>query len=139
MTCESMRELLLTADLEELKGEGAGPLAEHLRGCVACRAEAARILSATRELGDAVAGRRRRRIAAIVTPLAVAAGVMLAFVMRPRTGVVAPVASAPAPISTAVGVESSAAPDLVSAVPTAGARPRSLAEPTPVEAIQITA
>lgn len=139
MTCESMRERLLTADLDELRGQRSGEFAEHLRGCPACRAEADRILRATVRLGEAVSGRRRRRIAAIVMPLTLAAGIMLAFIMRPRTGGVTPVISASVPISTAVGVESSPRAVPVSPVPSAGARPRSMAAATPVEAISIAA
>src|SRR6478609_5076215 len=94
MTCESMRELLLTADLEELKGEGAGLLAEHLRGCAVCRADAARIVRSTARLGEAVSSRRRRRTAAILTPFALAAGVVLFVMTYPTTTVVTPAARA---------------------------------------------
>lgn len=139
MTCESMRELFLTADLDELRGQGEGDLARHLRGCAACRADAGRILASTERFGAALSDRARRRVVAIVTPFALAAGVMLFVLTRPPAAPTSPVTSGPVQISTAVGVRSTAAPDPVSAVPIAGARPRSLATPAAVEATPVIA
>lgn len=93
MTCDEMREALLSADLAELRGTGAGEVVEHLRQCDTCRADAARILAATAQLGAALAGRRLRRIRRVAAPLALAAGVALFVLLRPRAAVVAPVAA----------------------------------------------
>ena len=93
MTCERTREALLTADLDELRGAGTGEVVEHLRQCDACRADAARILAATAQLGAALAGRDRRRGWQVVAPLALAAGIALFILLRPRAAVVTPVAA----------------------------------------------
>ena len=50
MNCLDVRSLLLEAEPEELTGEGATPLAEHVRTCGACGALAGRILEETAAL-----------------------------------------------------------------------------------------
>jgi len=50
MPCTEVRELLLEAEPEELRGVGASALAEHLRACRACARIAERILAETRML-----------------------------------------------------------------------------------------
>lgn len=52
MTCETARELLLTADPADLEGSTGSPLADHLRTCPACRAAAEQLLTAQRVLRD---------------------------------------------------------------------------------------
>lgn len=59
--CADARALLLTAEPEELAGEGQGPLAEHLRQCADCRRTADRLLGAQRGLA-AVLERRETRL-----------------------------------------------------------------------------
>ncbi|HEX6590013.1 MAG TPA: hypothetical protein VF039_13495 [Longimicrobiales bacterium] len=54
MNCSSARDALLDAELDELRGRGDTPLAEHVRTCDACRADADRILAATAALGRAL-------------------------------------------------------------------------------------
>src|SRR5690242_1692118 len=92
MTCESMRERLLAAELAELDGIGSSPVAAHVRECARCRAIADQLLADTRLLGAEVerlsvqASARvervsRRRYLAIGT-LAAAA---LAFVVVTRS------------------------------------------------------
>jgi hypothetical protein len=82
MTCEMMREALLQAELPELRREGDGPVAVHLRGCASCRRDADRILAATSQLGKVVRERRRRPWV-VVVPIAAAAA--LALLLLPRT------------------------------------------------------
>lgn len=48
--CPDRREALLTADPAQLRTEGEGPLAEHLRECRGCREDAARIVAANAAL-----------------------------------------------------------------------------------------
>lgn len=50
MDCERARTLLLEADLAEPLGESDSELADHLRGCAACRRAADRIWQAERGL-----------------------------------------------------------------------------------------
>jgi hypothetical protein len=50
ITCEAARELLLDAEPAELRGEGEGALAAHLRECAACRQRAAFLLAETQRL-----------------------------------------------------------------------------------------
>lgn len=87
MTCERSAELLLEADVAELRGEVPGPLAGHLADCERCRRRARRILDEHERLEHAldtiehgyVFGRRRRhwlpgarRTAALLLPAAAA-------------------------------------------------------------------
>lgn len=55
ITCDTARELLLEAEPAELRGEGDGRLAAHLRGCPACRQRAAFLLAQTELLRDTLA------------------------------------------------------------------------------------
>lgn len=61
MSCADVQVLLLEADLEELRGEGDGALAEHLRACAACRASARHILDAERALDVALEAEAAQR------------------------------------------------------------------------------
>ena len=49
-TCAEVRDLLLEAEPEELRGHGASPVAEHLRTCPGCARLAAAILEETAQL-----------------------------------------------------------------------------------------
>ena len=95
MTCDSMRERILGADLAELRGETDTPLAKHLRECDACRSVADKIVQAEAELGVALdtmatgvrtrhttAPRRRLGHWAVLVPLAAAAGLAAIMVGR---------------------------------------------------------
>lgn len=139
MTCEQMRAMLLTADLEELRGEGSGDLAAHLGTCAACRADAARILSGTMRLGAAVRGRARRRAAAIIVSLAMAAGITLFVLVRPRVGVVTTVASSASAIPATTAVHAPATAPSAPVVPAAGSKPRRLPHLVPIDAIPVMA
>ncbi len=95
MTCDTMRERILEADLAELRGETDTPLAKHLRECDACRSVADKIVQAEAELGVALdtmatgvrtrrttAPRRRLGHWAVLVPLAAAAGLAAIIVGR---------------------------------------------------------
>lgn len=142
MTCEQMRTALLSADLEELRGEGDGELAAHLGTCAACRADAERILGGTIRLGAAVRGRVRRRAAAILVPIAMAAGIALFVLLRPRLGVVTTVASSASaiPATTAVQAPATAPSDPIAAAAGSSRRLPHLVptDATPVVAVAYT-
>jgi hypothetical protein len=120
MNCQTARDELLVADLEELRGSGSSELAAHLRSCNECRARAEMVLGShasldaalasigsthTRERVAPIAG-RRRKYAWLPVPLAAAAILALllgrqpsetlpnvdalARLMRPRAPVVQP-------------------------------------------------
>jgi hypothetical protein len=55
-TCSDFREMLLEAEPSELRAEGGGALAEHLRRCDGCRRAALVILAANDDLAEALAG-----------------------------------------------------------------------------------
>lgn len=71
MTCESTRELLLTADPAELEGSSGSPLADHLRTCPACRAAAERLLTAHQALRDALGAGRASAAATEAVQIAI--------------------------------------------------------------------
>ena len=56
ITCEMAHELLLEAEPAELRGEGDGELAQHLRACAGCRQQAALILAETETLRSTIQG-----------------------------------------------------------------------------------
>lgn len=98
MTCGDARELMLEADLVELRAEGDSLLARHLAGCEACRTMAQHILAQTAALHEAIEQRPpvRRRFAwrrTIPVGLAAAAALTLLLVPRPKETRVVPVAS----------------------------------------------
>lgn len=82
MNCTEARELLLEADLVELRGEGLSPLARHLASCAECRRAAAHLLDTTRLLADALESRPhpRRRPHVVQWSLAAAASLAVIFV-----------------------------------------------------------
>ena len=55
MTCSTMLERMLEADLDELSSHGRTPIAQHLRECARCRAVADRLVRDTRTLARSVA------------------------------------------------------------------------------------
>ena len=104
MNCETARDRLLEADLTELRGAGDAALAQHLRGCSACRDRARRILDQTEALratleratpkSEATPPARRNRVSpsargarwAVAVPLALAASLAVLWLSRNRTG-----------------------------------------------------
>ena len=104
MNWEMARDLVLEADLTDLRGEGHGDLARHIRGCPACRALAQRILdqtaalqatlerAASRRAADPSTSRRRRasraavRRWAIGIPLTLAASLAVLWLGRRQAG-----------------------------------------------------
>ena len=103
ISCETARELLLEAEPGELRGEGDGPLAAHLRGCPACRQRAAYVIKETDRLHRAIdalplplhaaasgsGGEAAPRRWPVLVPLALAAGVAALVLVR-RHDVTAP-------------------------------------------------
>jgi hypothetical protein len=58
MNCETAREEMLVADMEELRGESETALSMHLRSCVECRAQAETILGAQAGIANALSALR---------------------------------------------------------------------------------
>ena len=89
MICADARNAMLTADLDELRGE-RGELARHLASCDDCARIARRLVAGTQRVGVVVAMRARRRahlrtlavVASLPLAAAVVAGVVL---MRHRS------------------------------------------------------
>ena len=92
--CTAIRELMLEAELEELRGIGESDVAEHIRGCAACASRAQAILrsygqldaalttmSTQSEAATVIPLQRRRRLRWIPLPLAAAA--VVALLMMP--------------------------------------------------------
>lgn len=87
MTCDEARELLLEADLSELRGEGDSPLALHVTSCTACRAAANHLLAQTAALHAAVQqepAERRRSTWRRAVPVGLAAAAAVAVLLVPR-------------------------------------------------------
>jgi anti-sigma factor RsiW len=101
MNCRTARTLLLTAEVADLEGRGAGDVSHHLRSCARCRDLAAELLQAMGELRraletterpgvepvrravlDAQRRRARTRLLARVVPLAAAAGLTGLLLVR---------------------------------------------------------
>lgn len=132
MNCIEARDLLLEADLAELRGEGESELARHLRECARCRAMAREIVQQEGALAEALAavrprvstdtavaeataarvlplGPRRKRRWAVAIPAAAAAvlaGILLTSNGTPPT-VVTPIEEAAAPAVPVVSAASS--------------------------------
>jgi hypothetical protein len=134
MTCDEAREALLEADLAELDGTAATPLAAHVATCAECRHLAERIVLGTdalgrerehrprRPAGDAAAAARRdadrirrvRRRWLAATPALAAAAVAVILLARswtpgPPSG---PFASSPpaTPVEPGLPLVAAAAP-----------------------------
>jgi hypothetical protein len=105
MTCSEARRALLSAELDELRGEGMSAVAQHVRTCADCKAAAQQILSVTAALAErveraTVPARKRVRPSAwpVWVALPLAAAIASVLLVRdtdsnapiPRTG--APVA-----------------------------------------------
>lgn len=97
MNCTEAYDAILEAELEELRGQGEGDLARHLRECAACRATARRVLEALGALDLALEGEdaavptartgrvrlvQTRRVAAV--GLLAAAAAVAILVRRPQ-------------------------------------------------------
>ncbi len=119
MMCSDARGAMPTAERAELRAEGDGGLAMHLRGCDACRAVAIRLEAGTELLAAMVGVRvtdpmlahrrysssaRRRRVAAFVlVPIAAAAAVVA--MVRRETPASVPRAQRDHSVATSVAVE----------------------------------
>lgn len=64
LTCEDCRELLLEADVDAVRRDADGPLADHLRGCTGCQRLAERMLADHQRLADALTALERRYVPA---------------------------------------------------------------------------
>ena len=82
-TCSDIRKLLLEATPAELRGEGEGALAEHLRECALCRRRAARLLEAEAALDAALGAGGALDVEAV---LARAAQAAMELTWRERAG-----------------------------------------------------
>jgi hypothetical protein len=97
VNCTEAYDAILEAELAELRGEGEGDLARHLRECAACRATARRVLEALGALDLALEGEdaavptartgrvrlvQTRRVAAV--GLLAAAAAVAILVRRPQ-------------------------------------------------------
>lgn len=121
MNCETARELLLEADLSQLRGHGE--LAQHLHTCNRCRGQAQVILDQYVALGTALQGRapaldpgdprwrtalprpRAWRRWPVLVPLALAASLAILFVARPRHPGFGPGLPVPAVASAGEGLD----------------------------------
>lgn len=93
MTCDECADLLLEAEVADLRGDAPGALGSHLARCQNCRRRAGILLHEHERLAQALEAlereapiRRRRRFgagraAALLLPAAAAAGLL--FVLRP--------------------------------------------------------
>lgn len=98
MNCESAIDLMLEADLPELRGEGDAGLARHIHTCAGCRAKAGVMLAGQDALAETLnhasarapapgairlaRDRSRRRPWRVALPLALAAGIGALLVFR---------------------------------------------------------
>jgi predicted anti-sigma-YlaC factor YlaD len=108
MTCPEARELLLEAEVAELRGEGTSALVLHLAECAECRRAAQHLLEMNRRLNAALESAPRTRVPApglrpLYWGLAAAATVALVVAVRARQGVgrrepPAAVAATPEPV-----------------------------------------
>jgi hypothetical protein len=100
MTCGGARRALLSADLQELRGEGPSALAQHVRSCAKCAAAAQKILVMTAALADRVEratvparANRRAKTWPMWVALPLAAAIATVLIVRDDNGV----APSPAP------------------------------------------
>ena len=96
MTCETARQAMMDAELDDLRGQGGSELSVHLRTCAACRTRADAILASYGALARGLdvfqpsaaetpvmrLARRRRRVAWLPLPLAAAAALALLLARR---------------------------------------------------------
>lgn len=93
MSCEQARDLMLEADLDELRGTGDSPLARHVRNCGECAGFANRILESYGKMDnglvsihaaqlDIVPIRKRRSLGWMSAPVAAAAVIALLVIAR---------------------------------------------------------
>jgi anti-sigma factor RsiW len=81
MNCTEARELLLEAELAELRGEGESEVARHIRDCARCQSMAREIVEQEGALAQALAGVRPQVSADTVAAAAATAKVLP---LRPR-------------------------------------------------------
>lgn len=104
MTCATIRDKLLEAELGELRGHGDSPVSRHVRTCPACRELADRVVYGERALAMALAElrprvdgtntgaaltrspRHARRFSAVWASVAVAAGITAILFARSGRG-----------------------------------------------------
>ena len=96
MSCEVIRDAMLEAELEELRGIGDSDVAKHIRECAACRQRAQIILRGHDRLAASLDSMRPRAADTAVVPiqrkwrrlswvpLPLAAAAVLALLMIPR-------------------------------------------------------
>jgi hypothetical protein len=84
MTCDEVRDAVMTAEPRELRADGDGPLAAHLAECPACAKQARMLSSVLPRLSKKATLRSRQRAAmAVGIPAAAAAVVLGVFIARP--------------------------------------------------------
>jgi hypothetical protein len=87
MQCSTAQNLMLEADIGELRGEGTSELAHHIAGCSGCRNHAQRIIRGYGDLEQGLgtfAQKRRRNLRHAWIPVPLAAAAVLAFLMMNR-------------------------------------------------------
>lgn len=89
MSCAVIREEMLVAELEELRGIGESDVAKHVKMCDACAAIAQRLLAGHAQIASGMQQIKprsgRRRVRWIPIPLAAAAVVALLMIPRMQT------------------------------------------------------
>ena len=69
LECVQIRELMLEAELEELRGLGESDVAKHVRSCSECAAYAQKCVRSYGQLDTALAGMSTQPAAATVIPI----------------------------------------------------------------------
>ena len=89
LSCEEIREEMLVAEMDELRGIGESDVAQHVRTCDACAAVARRILAGHAQIDAAMTtltrstAKKKQRVAAWI-PIPLAAAAVIALLMIPR-------------------------------------------------------
>jgi hypothetical protein len=136
MTCESIRDAMLEAELSELRGRGDSAIATHLRECLTCRRLGMELVLQTGQLARAVRarpataasrarGRHGARFAAVAALVGVAATVTVIMSRAPASpaaGTPALVVALPPVVARRVAVPN-ASRQVHSATPRVVARP----------------
>ena len=90
MSCAAIREEMLVAEIEDLRGIGESDVAKHVRTCDACAAIAQRLLGGHAQISAGLGSikpraKTRRRLLWIPIPLAAAAVIALLMIPRMQT------------------------------------------------------